>query len=91
MKFDYTGYFDFGFSVSVSYRFGSARLVGYDWFGSVGKKINGSIGYNRMLSPNCSYSFLAYYLLSVVAHLVLFTIPGISGGVPNVEPSSSVL
>ena len=36
-------------------------------------------------------SFLAYYLLSFVTHLVLFTIPCISGGVPDVGPSSSVL
>ena len=37
-----------------------------------------------------NYFFLAYYLLRFVAHLVLFTIPGSSRGVPVVEPSSSV-
>ena len=36
-----------------------------------------------------SYFFLDYYLLSFVAHLVLFTIPGSSRGVPVVGPSSS--
>jgi len=51
VKFGYPGYFGFSFSVSISYRFGSARLVGYDWFGSVGKKIDDLVGYNRMLSP----------------------------------------
>ena len=37
-----------------------------------------------------SYFFLPYYLLSFVAHLVLFTIPGSSMGVPVVGLVSSV-
>ena len=37
-----------------------------------------------------SYFLLAYYLLSFVAHLVLFTIPGSSRGVAVVGPSSSI-
>ena len=36
-----------------------------------------------------SYSFLAYYLLSFVAHLVLFTIPSSSKGIPVVGLSSN--
>ena len=36
-----------------------------------------------------SYFFLPYYLLSFVAHFVLFTIPSSSRGVPVVGPSSS--
>ena len=40
---------------------------------------------------NFSISFLALYLLSFVAQLVLFTILGISGGVPEVGPSRSGL
>ena len=45
----------------------------------------------RYSSIQLQYSFLAYYLLSFVAHLVLFTIPGISGGVLDVGTSSSGL
>jgi len=36
-----------------------------------------------------SLFFPALYLLSFVAHLVLFTILGISGGVPEVGPSGN--
>ena len=36
-----------------------------------------------------SYFFLTYYLLNFVTHLILFTIPGSSRGVPVVGPSSS--
>ena len=45
----------------------------------------------RYSSIRLQYSFLALYLLSFVAHLVLFAIPGISGGVLDVGPSSSGL
>ena len=41
-------------------------------------------------SSSIQYSFLSLYLLSFVAHLVLFTIPGSSRGVPVVGPSSCV-
>ena len=41
-------------------------------------------------SIQLQYSFLSLYVLSFVAHLVLFTIPGSSRGVPVVGPSSSV-
>ena len=45
----------------------------------------------RYSSIQLQYSFLTLFLLSFIAHLVLFTIPGISGGVPDVGPSSSGL
>ena len=53
--------------------------------------------FNKFLSVSIflrfsySYFFLPYYLLSFVAHLVLFTILGPSGGVPDMGLTSSGL